>query len=432
MPRRWINNLDALATTPARRQALQVVEAGLDAIDTEQAIRSSVSLEGETLSIGDMAVDLVRFKRIRIVGFGKASCTAAVALEQMLGLRIKDGVVIDVVSAKCEFIKTFVGTHPRPSDENVLAARDIIAMAQEVSEDDLVLVIISGGGSALLCWPQSECDQGQQLYDEFLKVGGTITELNTVRRHISSLKGGGLAKLFYPAKVIGLIFCDVPGNQCEQVASGPTFRDDSTVDDAKNILDKYGITGFELMETPKDERFFKNVTNIMLVSNTMALDAMVEKGKALGFSPVILSSALYDAPSQVIEKMMKELDRHDMVLAGGEPTIIVEGEQGSGGRNTYLAMCVLSHLQENMVFASVGSDGLDNSDAAGGIVDAQTMVRARELGLDFDAHLKRFDSYGFLQKTGDLLFTGPTGANVSDLLLLMRLPAGRQAGNESR
>ncbi len=420
MPKRWINNWDALATTPARRQALEVMEAGLEAIDTERAIRSSVSLQGETLRIGDTEVDLARFKRIRIVGFGKASCAAAAALEQVLGARIKDGIVIDVVSAKCEFIKTYVGTHPRPSEENVLAARDIVAMAQEVSEDDLVLVIVSGGGSALLCWPQSECDQGQRLYGEFLKAGGTITELNTVRRHISSLKGGGLAKLFYPARIIGLLFCDVPGDKCEQVASGPTYRDNSTMDDARSILDKYGINGMELMETPKDEQFFKNVTNVMLVSNTMALDAMAEKGKALGFSPVILSSALYDAPGQVIEKMMGELDGHKLVLAGGEPSIIVEGNDGSGGRNTYLAMSAVPHMREGMVFASVGSDGMDNSDAAGGIVDAQTVVRMRERGLDIDKHLKHFDSYRFLQQTGDLLFTGPTGANVSDLMLLMR------------
>ncbi len=420
MPKRWINNWDTVATTPARRQALEIVEAGLNAIDTERAIRSSVSLQDEILRIGDTTVDLARFKRIRIVGFGKASCTAAVALEQVLGARIKDGIVIDVVGAKCEFIQTVVGTHPRPSAENVLAARDIIAMAQEVGEDDLVLVIVSGGGSALLCWPQSECDQGQRLYDEFLKTGGTITELSTVRKHISSLKGGGLAKLFYPARIIGLLFCDVPGNQCEQVASGPTYRDDSTVADAKSVLDKYGITKMELVETPKDERFFKNVTNIMLVSNTAALDAMAEKGKTLGFSPVILSSALYDAPPQIIEKMMKKLDGHDLVLAGGEPSIVVEGSDGSGGRNTYLAMSAVPHMRDGMVFASVGSDGLDNSDAAGGIADAQTITRAQGLGLDFDEHLKRFDSYRFLQQTGDLLFTGPTGANVSDLMLLTR------------
>ena len=158
-------------------------------------------------------------------------------------------------SGACERLQTFQGTHPLPSAENVRASGKIVQLAKQMTENDLVLVIVSGGGSALMCWPQSECEQGRRLYQNFLRAGGSIVELNTVRRHLSALKGGGLAAMLYPATVVGLIFSDVPGDNPQAVASGPTYRDETTVEDARRILGKYGLGGYALRDTRIDAKY---------------------------------------------------------------------------------------------------------------------------------------------------------------------------------
>ena len=419
MPRIAIKNLSELAKTPGRADALAIAEAGLNAIDTEHAIVSSVLLseDGTKLKIKEVEFDLTKFGSIRIVGFGKAACEAAGALVSVLQGRVKNGIVIDVKDMKCESITNFVGTHPSPSPQNVLASQHIINLAKELTKDDLVFVVVSGGGSSLLCWPSSECDQGQKLYADFLRIGGDIKELNTVRKHLSALKGGGLAKLLYPATVIGLIFCDVPGDYIEEVASGPTFKDKSTVADAQIILDKYHLTGFELTETPKDDVFFENVHNILLVSNGEALRAMSEEATRRGYRANIISSELYGECVPTLQSLQKAAGSHGAALGGGEVKLIVSGGHGSGGRCSYLALAAIPYLGDNDIFISIASDGIDNSDSAGAIVDKETIQSAVKLGLNVDEYRDRFDSYSFFKQTGDLLFTGPTGANVSDVML---------------
>jgi glycerate 2-kinase len=424
MPKQWIKNHAQLATTAGRETALALVNAGLNAIDTGQVMASSLSHEGDTLRIQKRKIDLTRFHRIHVIGFGKAAGRAAEALEDLLGPRLGGGVVIGTGPSACRRVQVFQGTHPLPSEANVRASQHIVELAERLTADDLVLVIVSGGGSAMLCWPESECDQGRRLFQDMLQTGAPITELNTVRKHLSALKGGGLAKMLHPATVIGLIFSDVPGDHFESVASGPTYRDETTVADARRILEKYRLAGYELVETPKEIRYFENVTNIPLVSNRVALQAMAARGEAMNLPTMTLSDSLYDPYANVAERVFAAAagpSAPNLLLAGGEPEVKVPAAHGRGGRNQFLTLRALKSIKAGQVFISFGSDGRDNGDAAGAIADAETMKKALALGLDLDDHLNRFDSQTFFEKTGDLILTGPTEANVSDLMLLLNL-----------
>lgn len=420
MDKTVFQNLDELGKNSNWKPALEIVKAGLSAIDTQKVIENSVTLNGDTLRIKDFKINLSAYKRIKVIGFGKASSEAAHALEKVLGPKIGAGAVIDIKSAECQYIENLIGSHPRPTEKNVKASNRIVELAENSNEDDLVLVIVSGGGSALLCWPEEECVQGESLYSKFLKVGGTIEELNVVRKHLSMLKGGGLAKILYPAKVVGLVFCDIPGDSIEDVASGPTFKDETTVEDAQKILLKYGFTDFKLNDTPKEDKYFEKVTNISLISNIDALEAMSVRAKELELKPEIVSAEIYDLPQVALEKFEKYLGEKNAVLGGGEVKLVIEGNEGSGGRCVQVALAVLPKLREGDVFVAIASDGIDNSDCAGAIVDANTLKKAKELGLDYEEHLRKFDSYNFLKATGNLIFTGQTGANVSDLMLWIR------------
>jgi len=419
MQRQWIKNKSEIATSFDREVALKIIEAGLEVIDTQNIIESSLILKNDILKIKDQSFDLKNFKRIKIIGFGKVASSAAVVLEKILGDKISQGVVIDVTSVASERIKTFIGSHPEPSLENVSATQHILDLAKDVSKDDLILVIVSGGGSAMLCGSESEYLQGQKLYREFLKSGGTIYELNTIRKHISSLKGGGLAKLFYPAAIVSLIFCDISGSACHEVASGPTFKDRSNAKDAQDILDKYNISGIALNETPKEDMYFEKVSNILMVSNLTALDAMTRQAENLGFKAKILSAEIYDSAEEAVKKIMAFSESKTVVLAGGEISIKVKDHIGSGGRNQYLALSALSYIQGNQVFTSVASDGWDNSDAAGAIVDQTTRAKSERLNLNTAEYIKNCDSYNFFKNTGDLIFTGHIKSNVADLILLI-------------
>lgn len=415
-----ITNFSELASSPAREQALRIAEAGLEAIDTASVIAQSVTIDETTqvLHVRDLSFDLNRFKAIRVIGFGKASCDAAVALEKALKGHIHSGVVIDIKTTTCEIIEPLVGTHPRPSPQNVDATKRIIELSKGLTQDDLVIVAVSGGGSALVCWPETECEQGLRLYEEFLGAGGSIGELNTVRKHLSFLKGGGLAKILHPATVVGLIFSDVPGDKIENVASGPTCKDTSTIAEASAIIEKYGLTGYDLVETPKEDVYFENVHNILLVSNGDALAAMQAEAERLGLSARILTREMYEDAQHAVPILKAGAAGSAVAIAGGETAMSVKGSTGSGGRCSYLALAALPEIGEGDVVLAIASDGIDNSDCAGAIVDSAVVEKARERGLDITDHIARFDSYDFFKELGDgLMFTGQTGSNVSDLYL---------------
>lgn len=417
----WVKNFNELAITPNRKIALEIMEAGLNAINTEKVIVSLVSLVGNVLSIKGKKFDLTKFKRIKVVGFGKSSCEAALALEKILGSKIGAGAVVGLKKISCKYIETFAGTHPEPTETNISAGKRIYKIVDKSNEDDLIIVLVSGGGSALLCSSENECRQGQSLYEASLKSKEKITELNTVRKHIPSLKGGNLAKLVYPATVIGLIFSDVPGDHYDDVASGPTYKDETTVADAEKIIEKHNLGHFDLEETPKEDKYFEKVHNFVLVSNKIAVEAMAKKGEELGLKTKIVSTELYDEVNLAVEKIFSTQESDTLVLAAGEPGIEVKNKNGKGGRNLHMGLTVIKNkiIDQNSVFVSFASDGMDNSDVAGAVVDKNTEEKAKKMNLNFDDYFNSFDSYSFFQKTGDMIITGPTGANVSDLMILL-------------
>ena len=418
-----IKNFNELATTQSRKFVLDILEAGISAIDTEFAIKNSIKLEGNNLVVQGKSFDLKDYKNIKVIGFGKASCDAAVALEKVLGEKIKEGVVIGLEAKTCEYIQTYSGTHPRPSDNNLEIGNKIAKLAESASVDDLFIVVVSGGGSALLCYPESECYQGQKLYDASIKSGITIKELNIVRKHISKLKGGGLAKVLYPAKVISLIFSDVPGDELSDVASGPTFFDETTIEDAKAVIEKYNLGEFVLNETIKDKKYFENVNNFVLVSNKMAIDAMERKAKSIGFTTNILSYEIYDDIDSVFDKFYSaSLDKKSIILGAGEPIMKVKKKGGSGGRNLYLAMKSINKIQDGISFVSFASDGLDNGESAGAIIDMEVKNKLISSGLNINDYIDNYDAFNLFEKLGDgMILTGPTGSNVSDIMMLLKV-----------
>ena len=421
MQKSYIKNWNALATTSNRKLALTIAEAGLDAINTETAISRSVKLQDNILSVMGKSFDLSKFEKIKVVGFGKASIDTAVALEKILGPKIKIGAVVGLSKINLKYIKTFTGTHPRPSKINITAGKKIYEIVKDSNAEDLIIVLVSGGGSALLCYSENECEQNMALYDEFLKYGRTITEINTIRKHFSILKGGGLAKIAYPATIIGLIFSDIPGDYFCDVASGPTYKDESTIADAQKIISKYNLGEFSLLETPKEDKYFRKVHNFVLVSNKIAIESMAKKTKELGLKAVVLSTKMYDETKIALKKIFQAQRENPVVLTAGEPMIKVKKDGGVGGRNLHMGLQA-SHMGligENSVFLSFASDGMDNGDVAGAIVDKNTIEKIKKLDLDVNDYINRFDSYNFFQKIGDAIITGPTGANVSDLVILL-------------
>jgi len=416
-----IKNFDQLAITENRRLALSVAEAGLAALDTEKVILDSVRLVDNHLSVLGENFDLSKFKNIKVVGFGKAVSAAAVALEKILGPKIKEGAVVGLDKAECDYIETFVGTHPRPSRVNVEAGEKIYTIVKNSEVDDLIIVVVSGGGSALLCGSTSECQEGIRLYDSFLKTGKTIAELNTVRKHLSIFKGGGLAKIAYPATILGLIFSDIPGDNFANVASGPTYRDTTTIEDARKIIRENNLGEFNLIETPKEERYFEKTHNFVLVSNKNAVAAMETRAAELGLKVKVVSTEIYEEMTVALEKIFSAKENGAVTLAAGEPSVKVGKRAGRGGRNLHLGLMALARKKvgPGSVFITLASDGLDNSDAAGALIDDRVKELGEKLQLDAQQYLDRFDSYTFLKATGGMITTGPTGANVSDLMILL-------------
>ena len=417
----WIKNFNELSTTHNRKLALTIAEAGLDAISTEGAVFRSVKLHDNLLSVAGTSFDLSKFKKIKVIGFGKASGDGALALEKILGSKIKEGAIIGITKANCQYIETFAGTHPRPSQMNVEAGKRIYEIIKNSDKEDLIIVLVSGGGSALLCYSAIECTQNMTLYDEFLKSGKTITEINTVRKHLSILKGGGLAKIAYPATVIGLIFSDIAGDNFENVASGPTYKDRTVIVDAEKIVAENNLGKFDLIETIKEDKYFENVHNFVMVSNQTAIEAMKQKSEELGLSAKILSTEMYDEVGTVLKKIFGAKKDNIVVLGAGEPRLEVKKNSGIGGRNLHMGLQAIKEklIDEKSVFISLASDGVDNSNAAGAVVDKDTIEKAKKLNLSAEDYLAKFDSYNFFKKSGDLIKTGPTGANVADLMILL-------------
>jgi len=427
-----IKNFEVLAFSPEREDGLAILEAGLDAIDTRKIIRKKVHVEEDILFAGGTTYNLKEKKRVFLIGVGKCSIRAAEELEAILGERLEGGFILDVeIPEGCSLkrVQYAQGTHPLPSLENVDAVLKMVDILKDLNEDDLVLVIISGGGSTLLCLPEdrNRCLEEAQIVKTLIEAGADIKELNTVRKHLSLARGGYLAKYAYPAEVLALIFSDIPGDDLSYVASGPTMMDQSRVEDASEVLARYDVLSkcdfddYGLVETPKEEKYFKNIKNIIVVSNRDALLAMKEESEKRGYVTKIETASLTGDVESVGERIYADAisSKEDVLLYGGETTVHVDGF-GRGGRNRHLALVVLDNIKDHDLFISLASDGWDNGKHAGAIADRITLDKAKEKGLDISDYRRRDDSETFFEKTGNYIVTGRTGSNVSDLMIFLK------------
>ena len=423
----YIKNYDQLATNDNRKVVLDLIESAYTAIAPKHVFEHNFSLKGDILKIFDKTFDLSKFEGIFLLGFGKGSAGNCKLLEEKLGERIIDGYDIDVVEdehfKKVHYTK---GTHPLPSEQNIAFTRHAIEHLERTHEKHLVLIVTCGGGSVLFEAPKKlSLDEITAVNKALLESGADITEMNAIRKHLSLVKGGGLAKILYPSTVVNLIFSDVPGNDLSVIASGPLVADHSTMDDVKKIIAKYSLDKKiklppdAFAQTPTDPKYFKNVHNILMLSNHTALNTMEKLAKDKGLKVHILTDRLQGDAKTLGEQLIKETPVKTLLLAGGESTIKVTGH-GKGGRNQALVLHALAHIKEDTVLASFGSDGWDFYELAGALADKDTRKKMDEMQLDAQPFLSDDNSYEFWTKIGDGILTGHLDSNVSDLYIVLR------------
>jgi glycerate 2-kinase len=419
-----------------RTAALKIFRAALKAADPYEAVMRHVRVKDGVLAAGRRRYRLDRFEQIRVVGAGKASARMAQAIERLLGRRISQG-LINVKyghTAPLRRIELNECAHPVPDGNGLRGAGRILEIALQAGSKDLVVCLISGGASALLPCPLSPMtlEEKQRLTGELLRCGANIHELNTIRKHISRIKGGQLAAAAAPATVLALILSDVIGDDLDVIGSGPTVPDRSMAADAERILRHYGIGVPVLGETPKPtDAAFRGVQNLIVGSNALAASAAADEARRLGYRAMVLSTFIggetrdvarvHAAIAKEVLASGRPMRRPACIISGGETTVTVRGN-GLGGRNQEFALAAaldIAGLDEVVVFSG-GTDGTDGpTDAAGAIADGATVSRARELGLDAAGYLGDNDSYHFFERLGDLVKTGPTGTNVADIRLVL-------------
>ncbi len=435
-----------------RRDALAILKAALSAADAGNAVRRHLSSSGAHLRAGALRLALNHFDRVFLIGAGKAAVQMAGAAIQVLPRAPEAGIVVTKyghATRSLRRVSVIEAGHPIPDERGLAASHQIRALLKELNARDLLLVLISGGASALLPAPAEPVTLAskQHTTDLLLRAGADIAELNSVRKHLSALKGGRLAALAYPATIASLLLSDVIGDPIDIIGSGPTAPDPTTFSDALAVLEKYELTGGvpetvrehlqqgaagNLPETPKPgDPLFQNVHNIIVGSNRLALEAAAQKAKSLGYRTLILSSTMQGETREVARvhaQILREVHlsghparRPACILSGGETTVTVRGP-GTGGRNQEFALAAaieISGLSDSLVL-SAGTDGTDGpTDAAGAIATGETLSRAAALGLDARKHLRANDSYPFFDALGDLIRTGPTRTNVMDIHLLL-------------
>ena len=433
-----ITNFKKLAKTPLRKKALEIAEAGYEAINIGKAVNEKFVLKNGVLTVEDDSksktkINFNDFKNVYFVGVGKGSALGAAAIAKILGKYLTKGISLDVVNFKSNSPKLAIikGTHPLASAKNVSATAKIIKLAKQAKKDDLVIVFVCGGGSALLCGSKSELKHNLAATKLLTAAGADILELNTVRKHVSQIKAGNLAKLIYPATAVSLIVSDVVGNGMSMIASGPTVKDKTTKKDAERVLKKYRIDPkrFGLIETPKDDKYFKHIRNILFVSNKTAVLAMAQKARELKLKPKIKSLALKGEARKIFDVLAGKSQKRgvEVVLAAGETTVRIKTgvKTGKGGRNQESVLSFISYLNNNKrlkswpVFVSFASDSHDNTEAAGAVGDYLTVKKAVKLGLNPWQFLGRHDSFNFFKKTGDLIFAKKECFNVADLMIFI-------------
>ena len=465
-----------------RRPILAVLDAALDAVDPYAAVHNVLQRRVETLAVVDPTssepenaptYDLRRFRRIFVIGAGKAASPMCRAVEAVLGDRISQGLAVTkydhgLPSAATSPIRVVEAGHPVPDEAGVRAGKEMLALVEQANEDDLLIALLSGGGSALLVAPAGDSADGaeqtgassdaaapsqltladlQGMTDALLACGATINEINCLRKHTSAVKGGNLARAAMPATLLTLALSDVIGSPLDVIASGPTVPDVSTWADASTIVEKYdlvaalprpvltrlqaGLAG-EIADTPKphDATFTRSRT-LVVADNRTAANAALARATELGFNTILLSTFIEGEAAEVA-KMLVGLGREVQasgqplpapacLIFGGETTVSLGENPGKGGRNQEIALAAALALQHlpGLTVVSLATDGTDGpTDSAGGMADCGTVARGERAALLAADNLRRHNAYPFLHASSDLLLTGPTQTNVNDLMFV--------------
>lgn len=423
---------------------------GMASVLPDRLIKKCLKLDNNKLIIGNQTFSLEFTDRIFVIGAGKASAMMASEVEKILGSRISCGHIVVKYghSCKLKYIKVSEAGHPVPDSNGFKATTAIMKIASEATANDLVLCLLSGGGSALLAdYPDgSSCEELISINDQLIKSGACIKEINAVRKHLSVVKGGQLARAVFPATLVSLILSDVPGDPLDVIASGPTTPDPTTFRQALSVLENFnlvnsvpsgilkylkeGDTGIR-PETPKPgDKVFEKTFNILIGTNRLALEAARLKAFEFNLNPLIIDDQLQGDTSGIAEYLadMSLKFQSDMneikpvcLLFGGETTVLMTGN-GLGGRNQHLALNCAMLLQDHpgITILCAGTDGSDGpTKAAGAVVDSDTIPGALSEDIDPVKYLSEFDSYHFFKKTGGHIITGPTMTNVMDLIVVL-------------
>ncbi len=432
-----------------RADALEIFKASIAAVNPQNAVLNALSLEGSLLRVADATFDLSLFKKIVVVGGGKASAAMAVAVEEILAERISDGLVVVKYghTADLQRVRTVEAAHPLPDDAGLKGTAEITSMLKGLGAEDLVISLISGGGSALLPQPVEglSLDDKQRVTQVLLGCGATIHEINSIRKHLSSTKGGGMAASAYPATVINLMLSDVVGDDMDVIASGPFVPDSSSYSDALGIIDGYGVGDrmpVAVMDYLRGKAasgdghdngdIFAKVVNLIVGSNIIACQAAQNKARELGYGSLILSSMIEGDTTEIarahcaiareVVRSANPIESPACIISGGETTVVIKGK-GLGGRNQEYALVCGQYLdgsEDNIVMLSGGTDGTDGpTDAAGGLADPYSAQRGRDQGMELGVYLADNDAYHYLEAAGDLIKTGPTLTNVMDIRLAL-------------
>ncbi len=431
-----IVNKKELATSPLRRDALSIISAGLDAVVIDIITKERVVRKKDILYLKDLSgkkqLSLKQFERVVVIGFGKGSHAAVSVITNTLGSYCDQAVALDIKNyckptRLSKKVKLYYGTHPTPSAQNLKATKAIIDLATSLGENDLALFFVGGGGSSLLCGSAEEIKGGTQVFERLTKKGASIQELNVVRKHLSVVKGGGLAKFAFPATMVSLIVSDVCGNDFGTIASGPTVYNETTIKDALKVLQRYKIPSQHLnfIETPKDKKIFKKAQYFLLACSEDAALGMVHKARSLGYKAKIESLTIEKEARDVFPPLIKKIKKGNALIAAGESTITIRGK-GKGGRNQESVLGAVARAYNvglslaGTLVASVASDGRDYTPVAGALADTETIKRMLEKNIDPSPYLSRNDAYTFFKKIGDHIHIQKKHFNVADLMLVLK------------
>lgn len=432
-----------------KEDAAEILKSAIEAVEPSVAVKRALTRDKNTLQVGNRSYDLDKYQKIYVMAFGKASVPMAKALEEILYDLPYQGVAITKYgsSSQLKSIDVYEAAHPVPDEKSLKAGQMVKEILTKAGKDDLVIFLISGGGSSLLALPRKDVSFKDfvKLHETLLLCGATIKEINIVRKHLSTVKGGGLAKMAYPADSISLVLSDVVGDHLDIVASGPTVPDSSTFEDFNDIVERYhitllpsisrlledGLNGLVEETLKAGDPVFDICYNKLIGTNCIALDAAAKKASEMGYNTLLLSSYI-TGESKEIAKVFSALGRNELlhgrpmsrpacILAGGEATVTVKNG-GKGGRCQEMALSFAIEVEglENVLFLAAGTDGIDGpTDAAGAFADGNSVEKASMLGMDAREMLDAHDSYDFFNSIGDLHKIGQTGTNVMDIYILL-------------